>query len=68
MSPFWICVLVVGAVVVLVVVLLVVLPYLVSPGIESDSRGLEAAEKGDYDLAIARFTEAIRLDPKLARA
>jgi tetratricopeptide (TPR) repeat protein len=31
-------------------------------------RGWAHAEKGDYDKAIADFTEAIRLDPKLAIA
>ena len=28
-----------------------------------NTRGMSYAEKGDYDRAIADFTEAIRLDP-----
>jgi Tfp pilus assembly protein PilF len=35
---------------------------------DSYNRGVEALEKNEFDQAIADFTEAIRLDPKLALA
>ena len=40
-----------------------------TPGAEEAiERGLSHAEKGDHDQAIADYTEAIRLDPKIAAA
>ena len=32
-----------------------------------DSRAYECLKKGDYDKAIADYTEAIRLNPKMPR-
>ena len=34
--------------------------------IDAYNRGIDYGEKGEYDMAIANFTEAIRLDPKYA--
>jgi len=36
--------------------------------VDAYNRGIAYAEKADYDRAIADYTEAIRLDPKLAEA
>jgi len=38
------------------------------PAMDSYKRGAEAGNNGDYDLAIACYTEAIRLNPKFAHA
>ena len=43
-------------------------PVAVSPAAEAVKRGNAAREKGDLDLSIVEYTEAIRLDPKLAAA
>ncbi|HID74372.1 MAG TPA: tetratricopeptide repeat protein, partial [Planctomycetaceae bacterium] len=36
--------------------------------VESHRRGVQAAERGDFDQAIQWFTRAIRLNPNLAEA
>ncbi len=56
-----------------VVVIVLLMPMVLScsnreAAIDSCDRGVEAADNGDYDLAIVCFTEAIRLDPNLATA
>ncbi len=39
-----------------------------NPAVESAKKGDDARKKDDWDLAIAHYTDAIRLNPKLARA
>ena len=39
-----------------------------NPAVEAVKKGDAAVEKGDLDLAIAEFSDAIRLDPKNALA
>ena len=56
-----------------VVVVAVLVPMVLScskreAALDSYNLGTEALEKEDYDLAITCFTEAIRLDPRMAEA
>ena len=57
----------------LAVAIMLLLPMVMScskrqAAIDNYNRGVAALEAGDYDLAITCFDEAIRIDPKLAKA